>query len=125
MVGGGELPRRPSLMDFAAATQSVLGQVIATMGEPVTYTPAVGSPYSTTPAGDPLTGVFDEANEDIEPNSMTGVSSTRPVLLVRLSDLQAPPGKGDRVTVRTSRQFTVTKSEPDGRGGALLILHKV
>lgn len=114
-------------MDFAAATQSVLGQVLKTFGEKtaVLYAPATGSPYSTTPTGDPLTGVFDENYEAVDPNSQTVISSTMPVLLVRLSDLQAAPAKGDRVTVRGSRQFTVTKSQPDGRGGALLILHKV
>lgn len=106
-----------------------MGQVMATFAErtPVTYTPVVGSPYSVSHRDGmtPLTGVFDEAYEVVDPNSHTGISTTRPVLLMRLSDLQAAPAKGDRVTIRSSRNFTVTKSEPDGRGGALLILHKV
>lgn len=122
--GGTQNPARPDsifeTMDFAAATESVLGNVLDTFAEqiPVVYTPASGSPYS-------IRGVFDENYQTIDPNSMTMISTTHPVLLVRLSDLDSVPGKGDRVTVRTNRVFTVTKMEPDGRGGALLILHKV
>jgi hypothetical protein len=111
-------------MDFTAAVNSVLGNVLAAFGEQVTYVPAVGAPYSVTPAGNPLLGVFDEAYQGVDPNTQTVISSTQPILLVRLSDLAAPAAKGDRVTVRGTRTFTVTKTEPDGRGGTLLFLHK-
>ena len=80
---------------------------------------------AATGGGDtPISGIFDEVFESVDPNSGATIISTHPVLGVKLSDLPTgSPGKGDRVTIR-GLTYNVVDNHADGQGGSSLILKK-
>lgn len=80
-------------------------------GTDVSYTSSGQSPVS-------IKGVFDNAYVDVE-----GVVSLKPILLVKLADLLADPGKGDEVTIDET-DYKVMESRLDGNGGSSLILQR-
>jgi len=82
----------------------------------VQYMPKGASSY-------PLSAVFDKAHVSVDPGTGVPISSTNPVLGVRLSDMQAEPKKGDRVQV-SGVIYSVVDSQPDGVAGVMLELHK-
>jgi hypothetical protein len=71
-----------------------------------------------------IKGVFDRSYLAVDPETQAIVQSTQPVCLVRLSDLPALPGEGDKVTIK-SVEYKVVASEVDGYGNSLLRLHKI
>jgi hypothetical protein len=96
----------------------VIGPLQGVFGEPVTYTPAVGSPF-------PITGVFDNAYKDLTMSEYApDVATLYPALGVRLVEFPVPPLQGDQLTItRTGKTYTVRLPRPDSHGGALLILN--
>lgn len=97
----------------------VLGPVIGTFGEPVTYTPANGAPLS-------VTGVFDEAYQDLTLAGGSAMTTSTPVLGVRVSDFPALPAQGDTLVVTsTGEAFTVKEVRADGHGWAKLMLNYI
>lgn len=94
----------------------VIGPLMEVFGEPVTYTPAGGSPIS-------LTAVFDEAYTPVQLVADPSVMSVMPVLGVQLS--QMPVGydpenaQGDQFTVR-GHTYVVKAGKPDSHGAARL-----
>ena len=107
----------------------VLGPCMATFGDTVTYTPAAGQPVQ-------ITGVFDEEYLEVTPmgagpfsstellslGAPGGITSARPVLGVQLSQFQVPPVQGDTLVVRGD-SYIVKEVQPDGHGGAKLLLN--
>lgn len=87
------------------------------MGQTVTCTPATGDPYT-------LEGIFDENFVAVDPASETEVTSVHPVLFVKLSDMEAPPAKGDEVTIG-GVDYRVIQPQDDSEGGTRLLLHKI
>lgn len=104
-------------MDFAAATQGALGACLSSFGETVTYTPGIGVAKS-------ISGIFGAVSAAVEVGEGVFSRSVAPRLGIRLSDLDNPPKKADRVTIR-SIVYRVDDIEEDGQGGASLGLHKV
>lgn len=105
-------------IDWDAA---VVGPTVAVFGEPVTYTPASGAPYT-------IAGVFDNAYRSID--ELTGelvpLVAAVPVLGARLSAFALPPVQGDRLTVqRTGIVYIVQKQVPDSHGHVLLKLNRI
>jgi len=100
--------------DLAGILQTV-GQTI--IGEPVTYTPAGGSPES-------ITGVFDGVSVSVEVDTGLVIQSTDPAITVRLAALFVQPTKGDAISVR-STSYTIAEIHPDGQGDAQLKLQEV
>lgn len=96
-------------MSFDSLFDSVLNTCNNVFGTDVAYTSSGGSAVS-------IKGVFDNAYVEVE-----GVVTLKPILRIKLSDLSAPPGKGDQVTVGTT-VYRVSESRPDGYGGSTLIL---
>lgn len=92
----------------------------------VTYTPDGGPPATTTPGGDPLVGMFDEAYTIIDPDN-PGVESVAPVLQLRLEDLPADPRADDPVIQIDGIDYTVEARHTDGTiGGSIMLkLHVV
>ncbi len=88
--------------------------VTKTFGRAVVYTPSGGGPLTTR-------AVFDAAHQQIELDDGIAHNTTRPVLHVRLADLDTAPRKDDRVEVQDVT-YAVTEVHPDGRGGATLYL---
>lgn len=83
-------------------------------GVAVTYTPQGQAAQS-------ITAIFDNAHEAVEVQAGVPVSSTRPVLNVRLSDLSVTPRIGDTVVVGGTT-YEVMDYQPTGNGDARLLL---
>lgn len=93
----------------------VLGPLQVVFGEPVTFTPAVGSPAA-------VTGVFDEAYREIDLAGGVAVTSEHPVLGIRLSAFPSTPKQGDHLTIRNA-VYAVREVQLDGHGSAKLLLN--
>lgn len=83
-------------------------------GQAVTYTPRGGSPVE-------VTGIFDAAHQLVTLAGDVEIDTVGPVLGVRLADFAAPPTQGDQVTV-AGTAYAVRSVQPDGQGGASLVL---
>lgn len=86
-------------------------------GSEVEYRPASGGAVE-------LTAVFDEAYLTVQIQDGVEIASSRPVLDVRLADLDAAPAPDDELTV-DGRNWRVVEIDADGRGAAKLWLHRV
>lgn len=84
---------------------------------PVVFTPAGGEPFE-------IRAVFDRSFIDVEPETSRPITSTQPVVGVRLGDFTDPPAQGDRISVG-DQSFEVAKVELDGLAAADLFLHEV
>ena len=106
-------------MDWRKATESVLRICTGALGEAVIYTPSGGSPVT-------IQGIFDAKYQALVPDGSGGtvVTSTRPAVGIKLSDLAAPPGPLDRVRIR-GVDYGIEPPQEDGQGGALLFLKRV
>lgn len=98
-------------MSFKALADSVVGLCNSVFGQTVSYTPDEGSPVS-------IKGVFNYAWIEVE-----GVMTQKPILRIRLADLDEEPGKGDEVEI-DEVDYRVVESRVDGHGGTILILQK-
>lgn len=105
---------------FADIGDAVLGACMDAFGEPVTYqAQAAGTgPVATT-------AVFDNGFFERETFSESGapgrVTGSRPMAAIQLSALPAAPVQGDTLTARGTA-YRVTEVQPDGHGGARLML---
>jgi hypothetical protein len=89
---------------------------------PITYTPSGRAPINTTPGGSPLTGIFDDAYEDVRLGSDgVPVTSVKPAVGVQLSALGVTPAQNDQVSVNGS-VYMVNDVRFDGFGWAQLML---
>ena len=89
-----------------------------TFGEPATYAPQGGAaPVS-------LTAVFEENALVVSTELGVLIRSGRPGIGVVLADIPVPPRRGDQVTIR-STAYKVQDVDPDGQGGAKLLLNLV
>lgn len=104
------------MIDWSAM---VLAPCIAAFGEPVVYTPAGGAAIT-------VSGVFDEANHDLDLAGGTPQTTEAPVLGVRLADFTTgQPQPEDTLTVtRTGNIYVVREVRLDGHGGAKLLLNQ-
>lgn len=112
------------LVDFAKDVNDLLLDVY---GRSVVYTATVSSPAA---APRTISGIFDRHHEvilqEVKGSELDapGVSTTMPVVTVRLADLPAAPAMGDRVAI-DAETFRVWDIQPDGHGQADLILRIV
>ena len=105
----------------------VLGPNIAIFGQPVGY-------LSATYGQANINAIFDEAYLQLDPlgrgpdgetfqlGSPGGVTTAKPVIGIRLSDLPFAPDQGDRVMIGTDT-YVVKEVRADGKGGAKLLLN--
>tara|TARA_R110002110_G_scaffold64634_5_gene178579 strand:+ start:215 stop:550 length:336 start_codon:yes stop_codon:yes gene_type:complete len=66
-------------------------------------------------------GVFDAAHELVDTGGDAPVSSTGPVLGIRLSEFSTPPVSGNELTI-DGAFYRINDVQPDGQGGAKLML---
>lgn len=99
-------------MSFRTLEDALLTTCNDVFGDDVEYT-ASGESAVT------IKGVFDNAYVDVQ-----GVVSLKPILRIKLSDLDASPGKGDSVSI-SEVDYRVLESREDAYGGSTLILQKV
>jgi hypothetical protein len=105
-------------VDFAARLQDTDTLVQGHLGQSVTYTPGGGAAAT-------VRGVFDRAYQRVEAGE-ADVSSSGPAVFVTLADLGSDPETDDgaRVTV-AGETYRIREVQPDGTGGAMLLLHLV
>lgn len=96
----------------------VLGPNITTFGRDVTVTPVASQPGNPQPYA--ARGVFDRAHlpEQIYQNQL---SSTAPMLGIRLQDFSIPVVRKDEIAI-DGVDYVIDDIEPDGQGGATLML---
>ncbi len=87
----------------------------------IVYTPAAGGgPFS-------FSAVFDRPYVEVQLSpAEQGIASRRPVVDLRLADLNSgstTPVPGDTLTIDGGTSYTVEEVEPDGRGSVKLYLH--
>ena len=98
------------------------GHLVRTFGEPVTYLPRVGSAYEIA-VSDGAGGIFEAVTQLVDPDTGAVVISNQPNIYFRLSDLQATPANGDRITVQ-GVTYRIVEPLFDGQGGVTLRLQK-
>jgi hypothetical protein len=98
------------MADWASLVGAVNEQVLAAFGREITYTPAVGDPFT-------VAGIL-EAGARPE-GAAPGVYA---LLFVRAAAFAQPPARGDEVTVGGS-VYKVVDLEADAEGGLRLVLH--
>lgn len=110
-------------MSWSDLAEAALRIVLDTFGEPVLYHPRGDDGAARTPFA--LTGVFEAAHQLVDLGGETPLSSVHPTLSVALSDFPAndPPRPDDELAVADGA-WRVFEVQPDGQGGALLILKR-
>ncbi len=102
---------------FTDIGEDILDAAKDEFGESATYLPLSGGSF-------PITGMFSNQFEQVDPDTEVVVASNQVVLGVTLSDLPGPPKKGDHLIVRKTK-WKVIDSQEDGVAGTSLFLHKV
>lgn len=90
-------------------------------GTVFTYAPCVGPAVSTTPSGDPLTGMFDE-NYLVVDSTYNGVETVAPSITVRLEDLPTDPREEEPMITVGGLRYFVRLRETDGVPGGSIRL---
>jgi len=98
----------------------VLAPCLDVFGEPITYMPAMGSPFS-------IIGVFNNAYSSITLiDDGSEINTTKPVLGVRDSEFPKPPVQGDKLYVPSVKAtYIVRDVNPDSHGHTNLMLNRV
>lgn len=104
-------------MTWQDQTDNVMKICRDTFSTSCTYQPKTGPSYS-------ITGIFDDAFQEVQTLDGALIQSTTPRLGVRKLDLLATPVSGDKVIIN-SKTYKVVEYRPDGEAGAVLILHNV
>ena len=100
-------------IDFDA---KVLAVCASTFGEPVAWHPAAGPPLA-------VTAIFDATYLQVKWNGEQDISTRRPRLGCRVTDLGGPPAEGDLFIIR-GRSYTVAEPpQADGIGHLEIFLH--
>lgn len=112
-------------MGFADLVARVDRSVQDRLGkEPVTYTPAFGTPVTTTPSGAPLMGIFDDPDLLATGNTVagTGVESVEPTVALILADLPTDPLVDDPLLTIRGKVYKVSQRRTAGFGSIVLAL---
>lgn len=104
--------------NWGRAVNRLLGAAKREFGENVTYTPANRPGPSFV-----VDGIFNEMYQEVDQGGVV-VTSQQPNLGIRLSDFPNPPFNEDKVAIR-GFMYKVIDVQPDGEGGAKLLLHQV
>ncbi len=115
-------------MGWADMAQRMLGVSIRTFSEPSASVDPDGAVHWLTDGVAPgvalAQAVFDSAHVSVDPETGAPVSSSNPVLGVRLIDLPNKPTNRDRVRAR-GELYLINDVQPDGVAGLTIILRKV
>ena len=98
------------------------GHLVRTFGDPVIYIPRTGPAYEIAVA-DGAGGIFEAVTQLVDPDTGAVTISNQPNIYIRLSDLQAAPTNGDRLTVQ-GVTYRIVEPMFDGQGGVTLRLQK-
>lgn len=101
-------------MSFADMADAALDAIKNTLGQEVTYNPAVGGAQE-------ILGVFSKTHIEVDPGTGAVLQTENPNLLVKLSDLDNAPTQGDTVEI-DGTTYAINEAQKDGQGGVLLFL---
>ncbi|MNJ50486.1 hypothetical protein D3C77_457580 [compost metagenome] len=114
-------------MGWASMAQRMLGVSIRTFSEPSASVDPDGAVYWLTDGVEPgvplAQAVFDSAHVSVDPETGAPVSSSNPILGVRLIDLPNKPTNRDRIRARGER-YVIADVQADGVAGVTIILRK-
>lgn len=101
----------------------VNGPVMSIFGEPATYQPALGMPFT-------ILGTFHEAYKSVDLVGGMGITSESPALGIRLLDFARYPLQKDLVVIPVTAlhgggTYIVKEVQPNGIGGAVLLLNRM
>lgn len=102
-------------MDFASL---VLGPAMAVFSDPIVFTPTVSQPGV---AAFPARGVYAVKQVTVRLEDGGIFTDQQPTLGIKLADYPVPPVQGDSF-VRAGVTWNVWDVQPDGQGGADLVL---
>jgi hypothetical protein len=111
---------------FSDSLGTILDEIHRAEGEPEIVVTVLGqAPVLLAPDGRALRGAFDAAGVLVPMENGILQRSASPQLGIRLSDY--PSGTTERTTRITVAgvEYQVSDAEPDGQGGATLLLRKV
>lgn len=107
--------------------QRMLGVSIRTFSEPSASIDPDGAVYWLTDGVEPgvplAQAVFDTAHVTVDPETGAPISSSNPILGVRLIDLPNNPTTNDRVRAR-GVLYRINEPQADGVAGVTIILRK-
>jgi hypothetical protein len=103
--------------DFTKLADGVMNRAVGVFGETVTYIPKAGASF-------PISGVFDEMFEQVDPDTERVVAANQPNIGFRKADLPNDPVQGDQIIVR-GKTYRVIDSQEDGIAGLRCMLHEV
>lgn len=95
----------------------VLTACMDAFGEPVTYVPGAGAEVA-------MTGVFDEAYQDLHFDGEVQTVDTKPMLGCRLALFPGgiPPAENEQFVIR-GQYWVIKRVHPDGLGHLRIFLH--
>lgn len=102
------------MVDFS---RLVLRPAMRVFSRAVVFKPAAGGEHQ-------VRGIFDRAFIEVPMEDGTTQVSASPRLGMRISEWPALPAQKDRIVIG-SEVFMIAAVEPDGQGGATLVLRKV
>ena len=105
-------------MSYADDVIAARRVALATFGEPVTYTPLVGTPVTPT-------GIFGDQYVLASGSAQAGVSTSNPAVFLLLEDLPTDPREDKPTLTVRGVVYRVHEKLPDGMGGIVLALRKV
>ena len=104
------------MIDFSG---TVIQSCQDAFAQPVIYLPASGGSYA-------VRGIFREAYTAIEIVDGAPVSTTKPLLGIRLAEWPSVPQPGEQVEIVGTRTvYVINNTNPDGMGGLRLLLNWV
>lgn len=105
-------------MAFTDLLRNMDAAVLAAFKTATTYQPQGGSPV-------PVDGIFDAAYVCVDPrDALAGISSSKPTVFYRLSDLPSDPDNEPPVITISGQAYRVSECRKDGQGGVELLLHE-
>ncbi len=104
-------------IDFRDRVDKLLNIAKKTFGETAVY-------HSTLDGDIPITGIFDNEYEAVDPDTEKVISANQPVFGVNLLSIDSELVVGDSITIR-NLIYNIFDVREDGQGGASLFLHRV
>ncbi|MFH1557424.1 MAG: hypothetical protein ABII76_21660 [Pseudomonadota bacterium] len=102
------------MVDFS---RLVLGPAMRVFSRAVVFKPAAGGEHQ-------VRGIFDRAYVQVPSDDGSVQESVAPRLGIRIDEWPVMPLQKDRIVIGTET-FMVVFAEPDGQGGATVVLRKV
>lgn len=107
------------MVDWAGMRERAHGIAQDTFGTAVTYHPQSAASFA-------ITGVFLDEHTEHDETGNSAISTVSPVIDVQLSKMATNPQIDDELVIdATTQRYRVIDAQPDGQGGARLLLEEI